>query len=63
MSTSQKAAVLTRVGSSSNPTRRVLRDLGVPKSTYYRWLRQQRHQGLEDRPGGAGGPGSGQGDA
>jgi transposase InsO family protein len=53
MSASQKAAVLTRVGSSSNPTRRVLRDLGVPKSTYYRWLRQQRHQGLDDRLGGS----------
>jgi transposase InsO family protein len=53
MSASQKTAVLTRVGSSSNPTRRVLRDLGVPKSTYYRWLRQQHHQGLEDRPGGS----------
>ncbi len=44
MSASQKAAVLTRVGSSPHPTRRVLRDLGVPKSTYYRWLRQRRHQ-------------------
>lgn len=30
--------------------RQVLRDLGVPKSTYYR-LRRQRHQGLVDRPG------------
>ena len=53
MSASQKAAVLARVGSSSNPTRRALRGLGVPKSTYYRWLRQERHQGLEDRPGGS----------
>ena len=53
MITSQKAAVLARVGSSSYPTRQVLRDLGVPKSTYYRWLRRQRHQSLVDQPGGS----------
>jgi len=53
MSASQKAAVLTRVGSSPHPTRQVLRDLGVPKSTYYRWLEQRRHQGLDDRAGGS----------
>ena len=52
MSTSQKTAVLARVAQSQLPKRRMLRDLGVPKSTYYRWLRrQQHHQGLEDRPG------------
>ena len=53
MSGGEKAALLARVGSSPHPTRRVLRDLGVPKSTYYRWLERQRHQGLEDRPGGS----------
>lgn len=52
MSASQKTAVLARVARSQLPRRRVLRDLGVPKSTYYRWLRRQQHQqGLEDRPG------------
>ena len=52
MSASHKTAVLARVAWSQLPRRRVLRDLGVPKSTYYRWLRRQQHQqGLEDRPG------------
>ena len=53
MNIGEKAAVLARVGSSPHPTRRALRDLGVPKSTYYRWLSRQRRQGLEDRPGGS----------
>ena len=51
MNSEEKAAVLARVGSSPHPTRRALRDLGVPKSTYYRWLSRQRRQGLEDWPG------------
>ena len=52
MSALQKMAVLAKVGWSSFPKRRVLRDLGVPKSTYYRWLKRQQHQqGLDDRPG------------
>ena len=51
MSASQKTAVLAKVAWSQLLKRRVLRDLGVPKSTYYRWLRRQQHQqGLEDRP-------------
>jgi len=52
MSALQKMAVLAEVGWSSLPKRRVLRDLGVPKSTYYRWVKRQQHQqGLGDRPG------------
>jgi transposase InsO family protein len=50
MSAQEKATVLVKVGSSSHPTRQVLRDLGVPKSTYYRWVRRPR---LDDRPGGS----------
>ena len=52
MSAVEKAGVLTKVASSALPKREVLRDLGVPKSTYYRWLRRQAHQGLEDHAGG-----------
>ena len=51
MSAVEKATVLASVAASPLAKRRVLRDLGVPKSTYYRWLmRQQHQQGLEDRP-------------
>ena len=53
MSASEKTTVLARVASSTLPKRQVLKDLGVPKSTYYRWLtREQRCQGLENQPGG-----------
>ena len=53
MSASEKTTVLARVASSTLPKRQVLKDLGVPKSTYYRWLtRVQRCQGLENQPGG-----------
>ena len=52
MSVSEKTPVLARVASSTLPKCPVLKDLGVPKSTYYRWLtREQRCQGLENQPG------------
>ena len=54
MSATEKAAVLHKVTASSLPKRQVLRDLGVPKSSYYRWRRRQ--QRLEDRPGGSARP-------
>ena len=40
MSAVEKAEVLVKVTSSSMPKRKVLRELGVPRSTYYRWLRR-----------------------
>ena len=46
MSAPEKAEVVTKVSSSPLPKRKVLRDLGIPKSTYYRWLRRQNQQGL-----------------
>ena len=49
MSATEKAEVLTKVTSPPLPKRKVLRELGIPKSTYYRWLKQPR---LDDRPGG-----------
>ena len=52
MNAPEKAEVVTKVSSSPPPKRKVLRELGISKSTYYRWLRRQDQQGLEDRPGG-----------
>ena len=52
MSAAEKAEVLTKVASSPLPKGKILRDLGVPKSTDYRWLRRQDHQGLEGHAGG-----------
>ena len=50
MSAAEKETVLSKVTSSPLPKRRVLRELDIPKSTYYRWLRRPR---LDDRPRGA----------
>ena len=33
----EKAEVLAKVASSPLPKRRVLRELNIPRSTYYRW--------------------------
>ena len=48
-----KVSILASVASSPVPKRQVLRELGVPKSTYYRWLKRLR---LDDRPGGSSTP-------
>jgi putative transposase len=37
MSATKKAAVMEKVATSRAPKLRVLREIGVPKSTYYRW--------------------------
>ena len=47
----EKAEVLVKVTSSSMPKRKVLRELGVPRSTYYRWLRRSEQRGLDDDAG------------
>ena len=52
MSGAEKAEVLDKVASSGLPKRRALGELGVPRSTYYRWLRRKEQQGLEDDVGG-----------
>ena len=41
MSAVEKAVSIARVASSSVPKREVLSELGVPRSTYYRWLRRR----------------------
>ncbi len=51
MSAAEKAKVLTRVASSPLPKGKVLRELDIPKSTYYRWLRRKDHHRLEDHAG------------
>ena len=51
MSGAEKAEALTKVASSGLPKRRVLGELGVPRSAYYRWLRRKEQQGLEDDVG------------
>ena len=52
MSAVEKTEVFARVASSSLPKRKVLDELGVAKSTYYRWLRRKNQQGFEDDTGG-----------
>ena len=52
MSALEKTEVLARVASSSVPKRKALGELGVARSTYYRWLRRKEQQGLEDDAGG-----------
>ena len=52
MSALEKTEVLARVASSSLPKRKALGELGVARSTYYRWLRRKDQQGLEDDTGG-----------
>ena len=56
MSGAEKAEVLDKVALSGLPKRRALGELGVPKSTYYRWLRRKEQQGLEDDVGGGNPP-------
>jgi len=52
MSVDEKATVLERVEASPGCRRRVMAELGVPKSTYYRWKARQRQGRLEDRSSG-----------
>ena len=56
MSGAEKAEVLDKVDSSSLPKRKVLGELGDPRSTYYRWLRRKEQQGLDDDVGGGNPP-------
>ena len=52
MSAGEKMAVIDKVVSSDLPKRQVLSQLGVPTSTYSRWLKRMDEQGLEDQIGG-----------
>jgi transposase InsO family protein len=49
MSTDEKAQVLEKVEASPGPKRKVMAELGLPKSTYYRWKARQTQGRLGDR--------------
>ena len=53
MSAIGKSEILALVADSGLPRRRTLAQLGLPKSTYYRWLRRQAEERLQDRKGGS----------
>ncbi len=50
MSAGEKAAVLARVESGAGLKRQVLSELGIAKSTYYRWRQRHQSRGLEGQP-------------
>lgn len=52
MSAEEKAAILEKVESHPGPRRKILTELGVSKSTYYRWRARQREGSLDDRSSG-----------
>jgi len=53
VSSMEKGNILALVHDSGLPRRRALVNLGLPKSTYYRWLRRQTEGRLQDNKGGS----------
>ena len=53
MSVIEKSEILSLVAGSGLPRRRALAQLGLAKSTYYRWLKRQEEGRLQDRKGGS----------
>ena len=53
MSVIEKSEILSLIAGSGLPRRRALAQLGLAKSTYYRWLKQQVGGRLQDRKGGS----------
>ena len=49
----EKGKILALVAESGLPRRRALLHIGLPKSTYYRWLRRQAEGRLQDKKGGS----------
>jgi putative transposase len=52
LSVIEKSEILSLVAGSGLPRRRALAQLGLAKSTYYRWLKRQVGERLQDRKGG-----------
>lgn len=53
MSAVEKREILVLVADSGLPRRKALENLGLPRSTYYRWLKRQREGRLQDKKGGS----------
>jgi len=53
LSAIEKSEILDLVADSGLPRRRALAQLGLPRSTYYRWLRRQSEGKLQDKKGGS----------
>jgi len=53
VSAGKKDKILALVADSGLPRRRALAQLGLPRSTYYRWLRRQTEGRLQDTKGGS----------
>ena len=53
MSVIEKSEILSLVAGSGLPRRRALAQLGLAKSTYYRWLRRQAEGRAQDEKGGS----------
>ena len=49
MSADEKVEVLERVEASPGSRRKIMAELGVPKSTYYRWRARPSQDTVEDR--------------
>lgn len=53
MSAKEKTEILALVSGSGLPCCRALAQIGLPRSTYYRWLKRLSRGQLEDRKGGS----------
>jgi len=49
----EKREILVLVADSGLPRRKALENLGLARSTYYRWLKRQREGSLQDKKGGS----------
>jgi transposase len=49
----EKSEILAMVTDSGLPRRKTLEHLGLPRSTYYRWLKRQSEGRLQDKKGGS----------
>ena len=53
MSAVEKRRILALVADSGLPRRKALEHLGLPRSTYYRWLKRRSEGSLQDKKGGS----------